>query len=94
MSGKSQYKAEESYQEAALAESPCVLWLINDDYNTFEFVIDTLMELCGHSYEQALQCAFITHTAGKCDVFTSSYEEVRRIAKIMTQRGLTVKITL
>ena len=92
MSGSSQYKAQEAYQEALLEDSPYVLWLINDNHNTFDFVIDTLMELCKHTYEQALQCAFITHTVGKCDVFTAPYEEVRRIAQLMLNRGLTVKI--
>ena len=79
--------------EDVLVEGTCTLWLINDDYNTFDFVIDTLMELCRHSYEQATQCAFITHNTGKCDVYRSGYEEVERIANTMLSRGLTVQIT-
>jgi len=90
-SGQEQYACEE-FEEVLIADG-CTLWLINDDYNTFEFVIDTLMELCRHSYEQAMQCAFITHNTGKCDVYRSDYAEVERIASIMLNRGLTVKIT-
>ena len=68
------------------------LWLINDDFNTFDFVIDNLMELCRHSYEQAMQCALITHNHGKCDILKGYYSELETIANIMLDRGLTVKI--
>jgi ATP-dependent Clp protease adaptor protein ClpS len=90
-SGQEQYACEE-FEDVLIADAS-TLWLINDDYNTFEFVIDTLMELCRHSYEQAMQCAFITHNTGKCDVYRADYAEVERIANTMLNRGLTVKIT-
>jgi len=90
MNGKEQVAYDES--EDVLVEETYTLWLINDDYNTFNFVIDTLMELCRHSYEQAMQCALITHNVGKCDVYCSHYNEVERIANIMLNRGLTVRI--
>ena len=79
--------------EDVLLEGTYTLWLINDDYNTFDFVIDTLMELCHHAYEQAMQCALITHNSGKCDIYRSHYEEVEGIANTMLNRGLTVNIT-
>jgi ATP-dependent Clp protease adaptor protein ClpS len=46
-------------------EEPCNLIVWNDEVNTFEWVIDTLMEICGHSHEQAEQCAYIIHFQGK-----------------------------
>ena len=47
-------------------EEPCNLIVWNDEVNTFEWVIETLVEICGHSYEQAEQCAYIIHfQAGK-----------------------------
>lgn len=78
--------------EITLLEDIFVLWLINDDFNTFEFVIETLMELCHHTYEQAFQCAFITHNHGKCDVMRGEYSVLEPIANTMLNRGLTVKI--
>ncbi|MBO4281591.1 MAG: ATP-dependent Clp protease adaptor ClpS [Bacteroidales bacterium] len=70
----------------------CTLMLFNDNIHTFDFVIDNLMELCRHTYEQALQCAWITHCYGKCDVLHGSREKVSGVAGIMSRRGLTVKI--
>jgi ATP-dependent Clp protease adaptor protein ClpS len=41
------------------------LVLYNDDINTFEFVIESLVEVCGHEFEQAEQCALIAHFQGQ-----------------------------
>lgn len=86
-------KTQIQEEELALLEDIFVLWLINDDFNTFDFVIDTLMELCYHTYEQAFQCAYITHNHGKCDVMRGEYTTLEPIANTMLHRGLTVKIT-
>ena len=94
MSGKEKQQSESQSCEEVLIDEPYTLWLINDDFNTFDFVIDNLMELCRHSFEQAMQCALITHNHGKCDVLKGSYDELEAIANIMLNRGLTVKITL
>ncbi|MBO4402574.1 MAG: ATP-dependent Clp protease adaptor ClpS [Bacteroidales bacterium] len=80
-------------EEQLLSEKSYTLMLLNDDVNTFDYVIDNLMELCHHTYEQAFQCAWITHCYGKCDVLHGSREKVAGVAEIMTRRGLTVKIT-
>ena len=47
--------------------------LYNDDVNTFDHVIDTLMKVCDHTLEQAKQCSIIVHYKGKCSVKTGSY---------------------
>lgn len=49
-----------------------IVW--NDEINTFEWVIETLIEICGHSQEQAEQCAILIHHKGKYAVKTGSYE--------------------
>lgn len=64
----------------------------NDDYNTFDYVIETLIELCGHDPEQAEQCAYIIHYSGKCPVKSGSFEEMQPIWAELTQRGLTATI--
>lgn len=67
-----------------------VLW--NDDVNTFQFVIETLVELCNHSDEQAEQCAFIVHNNGKCSVKRGEYSTLRPICEAMLDRGLSATI--
>ena len=68
------------------------LILYNDDVNTFDFVIDTLIDVCNHEPEQAEQCAMITHFKGKCNVKTGDYFELKPPYDEMTLRGLTVSI--
>ncbi len=49
------------------------LILFNDDFNTFEFVIETLIDVCKHEPEQAEQCTIIVHFKGKCAVKSGSF---------------------
>jgi ATP-dependent Clp protease adaptor protein ClpS len=69
------------------------LILFNDDVNTFEFVVETLMEVCGHDALQAEQCTMIAHFNGKCPVKLGSFEELKPIHDEMTHRELTVSIS-
>jgi ATP-dependent Clp protease adaptor protein ClpS len=68
------------------------LILYNDDFNTFEYVIDTLIEVCGHQPEQAEQCAIIAHTKGKCGIKSAEISTLEQLKKEMTRRGLTTGI--
>ena len=68
------------------------LVLYNDDVNTFDFVIETLVDVCGHDPLQAEQCALITHFLGKCAVKSGSFIELKPPCEEMTQRKLSVKI--
>ncbi|MER3127501.1 ATP-dependent Clp protease adaptor ClpS, partial [Bacillus pumilus] len=52
-----------------------IVW--NDEVNTFEWVIDTLIEVCDHTLEQAEQCAYIIHTKGKYAVKHGDYESLK-----------------
>jgi len=69
-----------------------VVW--NDEVNTFEWVIETLIEICGHSQEQAEQCAMIIHTKGKYAVKNGSYEELMPQRDAITERkiGATIEV--
>jgi ATP-dependent Clp protease adaptor protein ClpS len=67
-----------------------ILW--NDDVNTFEHVITTLMELCGHSEEQAHQCALIVHNNGKCSVKRGELEKLEPICTAILDRGISATI--
>ena len=92
MSGESKpLKREETDVETSL-EEPCNLVVWNDEVNTFEWVIETLMEVCGHSHEQAEQCAYIIHFQGKYAVKNGSYDELKPECDAITERGIGATI--
>ena len=68
------------------------LILFNDDFNTFEFVIETLIDVCKHEPEQAEQCTLIVHFKGKCAIKSGSFTELKPIFIEMSNRNLTVEI--
>lgn len=73
-------------------EDPCHLVVWNDEVNTFEWVIETLMEICGHSHEQAEQCAYIIHFQGKYAVKNGSYDELKPKCDAITERGINATV--
>jgi ATP-dependent Clp protease adaptor protein ClpS len=81
-------------QEDLLTEvdEPWSLVVWNDEVNTFEWVIETLMEVCRHSTEQAEQCAMIIHTQGKYAVKRGTYEELKPMCDAITERGIGATI--
>ena len=66
--------------------------LYNDDVNTFDHVIKSLVALCGHTYEQAEQCAYIVHFSGKCVVKTGSYDKLEPICAKLLEANLSAEI--
>ena len=64
------------------------LVVYNDDFNTFDHVIATLIRVCKHSPEQAEQCAMIVHFKGKCDVKKGSFEELKTMCEAIVDRGI------
>ena len=68
------------------------LILHNDDINTFDFVISTLIDVCKHEKEQAEQCAMIIHYKGKCSVKTGFLTELEPLHTEVINRGLSATI--
>ena len=66
----------------------CQLVVWNDDVNSFDWVIVTLIEICGHTEEQAEQCAMIIHTKGKYGVKEGSYDFLKPMCDAITDRGI------
>ncbi len=85
-------KSQEITQTAEELSSGHVLILYNDDENTFDFIIDTLIEVVGHSAEQAEQCALIAHYRGKCSIKKGSLSELKPIYTEMLNRKIIVEI--
>lgn len=68
------------------------LILFNDDFNTFDFVIDSLIDVCEHDPHQAEQCTLLVHYKGKCGVKSGAYSELKPVYREMLNRSLTVEI--
>ncbi|MEI6900193.1 MAG: ATP-dependent Clp protease adaptor ClpS [Bacteroidota bacterium] len=78
--------------EKDLLQSGCELILYNDEVNSFDYVIDSLVEVCGHEIYQAEQCTFIAHYKGKCAVKSGSFHELKPKFDELIRRGLTATI--
>lgn len=66
--------------------------MYNDDVNTFDHVIDTLIRVCKHTSEQAEQCSLIIHYKGKCTVKTGSIKELTPQCVHLLEAGLSAEI--
>jgi ATP-dependent Clp protease adaptor protein ClpS len=70
------------------------LVLLNDDFNTFEHVIEALVEVCGHDPVQAEQCALITHFRGSCEIRKGSQKIIKSMHIALLDRNLTSEIII
>lgn len=92
------YKANPFYEEdvAVLEETETSdlkeLVVYNDDFNTFDHVISTLIKVCKHSPEQAEQCTMIIHYKGKCTVKIGSFDELKPMRQDICDRGISAEI--
>lgn len=86
----------EKIQESVLVEEAIGLnneiVLHNDDVNTFDHVIETLVRVCKHEPLQAEQCAMIVHYKGKCTVKTGAYEELVPQCTALLDAGLSAEL--
>jgi len=88
------YQEKEDFVElvAVVTEDLKDLVVYNDDFNTFEHVINTLIKVCKHSTEQAEQCTWIIHYKGKCAVKNGTFEELRPMKDSICEAGIDAKI--
>ncbi|TMU57379.1 ATP-dependent Clp protease adaptor ClpS [Flagellimonas algicola] len=77
-------------EEEVVKQSEIVLF--NDDVNTFDHVIETLIAVCDHTPEQAEQCSLIVHYNGKCTVKTGEYNDLKPRCTRLLQAGLSAEI--
>ena len=73
-------------------ENPCQLVVWNDEVNSFDWVIQTLVDVCKHSLEQAEQSAMIIHTKGKYAVKEGGYDFLKPMLNAITERGIGATI--
>lgn len=83
---------EEDVRLDSIANKVSRLIVHNDDFNTFDWVIETLIVVCRHTPEQAEQCTHIVHYNGKCQVKHGHRNIMERLCLALIQRGLTASI--
>jgi ATP-dependent Clp protease adaptor protein ClpS len=81
---------EEEILRAEKKQNELVIY--NDDFNTFDYVIDTLIRVCGHDALQAEQCTLMIHYNGKCSVKRGEFKKLRPLCENILERGLTAEI--
>ncbi|HMQ43580.1 MAG TPA: ATP-dependent Clp protease adaptor ClpS [Mariniflexile sp.] len=77
-------------EEGLLTQNEIVLY--NDDVNTFDHVIETLIYACDHTAEQAEQCSLLVHYKGKCTVKTGLYDDLKPRCSMLLEAGLSAEI--
>lgn len=70
------------------------LLLYNDDFNTFDHVIECLIQICKHEPIQAEQCAYLVHYTGKADIKHGMFDELQPMKQALLDKGLSVVIEL
>ena len=85
-------EVEFQHELEQLVQAPKTLVIHNDDFNTFDFVIETLIDVCRHEPLQAEQCTFIIHYSGKCAVKTDMFSRLQPVWAEVINRGLTATI--
>lgn len=90
MSTKEQILEEVLVEEQIGLNNEIIVY--NDDVNTFDHVIETLIRVCNHTAEQAEQCSIIIHYKGKCTVKTGILDELKPQCSSLLEAGLSAEI--
>ncbi|UII28805.1 ATP-dependent Clp protease adaptor ClpS [Fulvivirga maritima] len=86
------YKEEELVDVLEDVEGVRDLMVFNDDVNTFDHVIETLVRVCKHSTTQAEQCAYIIHYTGKCSVKKGAFADLKPMKEAICEVGIDAQV--
>ena len=83
-------RAADDFNENVSGEN--ILILHNDDVHSFDYVVNALIDVCEHGFEQATQCTIITHYKGKCDIKKGSFEllKIMKVARMERELNTTI----
>ncbi|MCO4815178.1 MAG: ATP-dependent Clp protease adaptor ClpS [Flavobacteriales bacterium] len=81
---------EELVQDELIDKKDLIVY--NDDYNTFDHVINSLIKVCKHEAMQAEQCTWLIHHKGKCQVKRGEYETLEPLCTALLDRGISAEI--
>jgi len=90
MSNKEKIQEKSDVLEQEVLQHEIILF--NDEVHTFEFVINSLIDVCEHTSEQAEQCTYLVHYKGKCAVKTGEYDELKPRCTRLLNLGLSAEI--
>jgi ATP-dependent Clp protease adaptor protein ClpS len=90
MSTKEKIRERVSLEDIISINNEIIVY--NDDVNTFDHVIDTLIRVCDHTPIQAEQCSLIVHYNGKCTVKTGNYDKLKIQCTRLLEAGLNAEI--
>ncbi len=85
-------KVKEAKKKKKIIFKKKSLILYDDNFNTFDFVINCLVKICNHTLEQAEQCTYLVHYKGKCGVKTGSKEQLIPLCNLLLKKGLTARV--
>ena len=91
-SNNTKIKESEDTELLTINDNTCQLIVWNDEVNSFDWVITTLIVVCNHTKEQAEQSAIIIHTKGKYAVKEGDYDYLRPMCNAITERGIGATI--
>ena len=91
MTSKETKRKPSDFKNEELVENRYLI-LHNDDVHTFDYVIDSLIQICEHAYEQAVQYTFLVHYKGKYDVKKGGFEILKPIKDALIKRKLNTTI--
>ncbi len=83
---------QEVVETVVVDEAVKALLLYNDDFNTFDFVTESLIKVCKHQPEQAEQCTYLVHYTGKCVIKNGTFKQLKPLCEALLERGLSAKI--
>ena len=83
---------EEEIDISELLTDTKKLVIYNDDVNTFDYVIDSLVNVCEHTLEQAEQCTYLVHYKGKCTVKTGELKDLKTRCSKLLELGLSAEL--
>ena len=87
---KTEYYSEELVLDELVDQKDLIVF--NDDVNSFDHVISSLMKICKHTDVQAEQCTMIIHYNGKCQVKRGEYEKLEPMCTALLEKGITAEI--
>ena len=92
MNKKRDFEENSEVQNSSNSKKDHLLTLHNDDTHDFEYVIESLVEVCRHSLIQAEQCTYLVHYRGACEVKKGKYDELKAMSDKLGNKGLTVSL--
>ena len=90
MDNKPWHNEEVGYLTSSMHHYNLIVW--NDEVNSFDWVIETLIDICDHSMEQAEQCALLIHTKGKYAVKQGDFDKLKPLRDAITDRGINATV--